>query len=375
MNYLSAVKSNLPLEALPLGPIQPSPSSTEPPLPAVREEKFDLKRIKTVLDVHQDDIHAIVKLSDQTFITGSKDGSLKKWGLDGKLIKTVFDSGGIDYKKWVTSIASLNDQSWISGSRDRSVMLWNNKGDSVKKLYIKHAPFPKVLPKCKDRNIHRVNCLSSFEKQSGEKLFFAGWATQFTLHDHTSKRLKYAHTSDNDWVYVIQPLSESSLLVVTGCRLDLWKFVPESENWELNAALIEEGKRQKTRPYISAITPLKDQPSHYGVAVFDGSVRVYDLEAQKTTFHGKEHKNRVWAIENLSTHCFASCADDGYIKLWDRRQGPKSTFTVKDNPKVSARVSILLNLENNQLLSGSCPDKVKQSATKAQFSFWDIRHL
>jgi WD40 repeat protein len=111
------------------------------------------------------------------------------------------------------------------------------------------------------------------------------------------------------------------------------------------------------------------------VAVFDGSVRVVDLEKRKTTFHGTEHKNRVWTIENTNPACFASCADDGYIKLWDIRIPPKSTFTIRDNEKEKARVSVLLQLDNNQLVSGSCPDDVRNTHNKAQFSFWDIRRL
>lgn len=380
INNNSIVQS---LEALTLRPDDESDFSSP------YQEQLDLRRIKVIKNVHRDDIHCIIKLCDQTFVTGSKDGSLKKWGFDGKLIKIISNievnqtnplsnsnSNTIDYTKWVTAIAAVNDQYWMSGTRDGHVHLWNNSGTFLKDLKAEHAPFPgQNNPLCKNRNVHRVNCLSSYEKYVNKPFVFAGWATQFTLHSYEQcRRLKYTYTSSNDWVYAVQPINQRSLLVVTGCRLDLWGL-SANYNWELKSYLIREDRTLNLRPYISAITPLMDTDSMYGLAVFDGSVRIYDLEAQKTIFHGQEHQKRVWTVENITSHCFASCADDGYIKLWDTRQPSNSICTLLDNEELSARVSVLLSLNNNQFLSGSCPDDVKKSATKAQFSFWDIRHL
>ncbi len=79
--------------------------------------------------------------------------------------------------------------------------------------------------------------------------------------------------------------------------------------------------------------------------------------------------------ENIRPSCFASCGDDGYIKIWDPRLGTRSIYTNLDNANEKARVSVLKLTKENELLSGSCPDNVKKAQDKAQFSFWELRKL
>lgn len=343
-------------------------ASREPPSPI-------FGRINVVQNVHQDDIHCIIILANGTFISGSKDGSLKKWSNDGVLIRYMIEPDKIDYTKWITALTKVNESLWISGTRDGEIDLWTTEGDHKKTLQAFHAPFPKNSVLCKNRNKDRVNCLTSFEDHTHQPFFLAGWATQFTLHNHEKDlNLRYTVTSNNDWVYAIEPVNASNLLVVTGCRLDHYTK-DQKHNWYQQRALIKEDRTIQPRPFISAITPIKEINGKYGLAFFDGSARIYDINAERFSFIGKEHLNRVWTIENITAHVFASCADDGFIKLWDTRQAPKSIFSVKDNETTPSRVSVIKNLGNNQLLSGSCPDDVRKSATKAQFSFWDLRSL
>lgn len=339
------------------------------------QERLDLRKTKIVTNVHQDDIHGLVKLPNGTFISGSKDGSLKIWKVDGKLSKVVYDPQKIDYKQWITAVAVVNDIYWMSGTRDGYVQLWNIEGKRIRDIniepYIENYTY-----KCKDRNSNRINCLTSFENISGKNFIFAGWPTQFTLHNYkTDKRWNYTYTSQNDWVYAVEPIHKTALLVITGCRLDLWEQNLNNFGWHKSSTLIEEDRKVQPRPYISSISPLKNNKGMYGLAVFDGSIRVVELETKKTVFEGYEHKNRVWTVENTQPSCFASCADDGLIKLWDIRQAPKSIVTVTDNEKDKSRVSVLLQIADNQLLSGSCPDNVRKTKDKAQFSFWDLRKI
>lgn len=347
----------------------------EQPKPKV-QEKLGLGRIKVLENVHWDDIHCIIKLSDQSFISGSKDGSIKKWSLDGKLIKIVEALKKIDYTQWITALTPLNDKYWMSGRRNGQISLWDHSGQHLKDLKAFHAQFPDTfINTCKDRNIDRVNCLTSFDNQSKKPFFFAGWATQFTLNSYDrDKTLSHTYTNDNDWVYAVEPITEKALLVITGCQLDLFEL-NSSRQWKLGVSLIKENKNIKPRPFISAISPLEDFKELYSLSVFDGSVRVIDVQSNKIIYMGQEHKGRVWAVENIQKFCFASCADDGLIKLWDIRQPPQAIFTLMDNETEKARVSVIKRLADNVFLSGSCPDDIKMSVKKAQFSFWDTRRL
>ena len=341
---------------------------------------YQAKKVSTVTNVHRDDIHAAIKLSDRTFITGSKDGCLKKWDFNGKLIKTVYNNPKINYKSWITALVALGDSFWLSGTRDGYVHQWNTKGKLEKQLNV--VPYFDGMHQCKQRNIKRVNCLSAFPSSDspGNHIFFAGWHTHFTTHHlEYDKRIRYSVADQNDWVYAIQSISTTALLVITGPRLDHWERSSSSSyEWKEKTHLIQPPKddcHPKKTHFISAITPLRSSKQHFGLSVFDGSIRVYDIEAQKIIMKAREHEKRVWTIENITEYCFGSCGDDGLIKIWDIRTPSKSLLTLKDNEKQKARVSILLHIEDNLLLSGSCPVDIKNSANKAQFSFWDIRKV
>ncbi len=333
-----------------------------------------LNRILTVIKAHEDDIHGIIQLPDNTFVTGSKDGSLIKWNFEKRQRTPIMQPHEIDYRNWITALTVLDDETWISGNRRGRVTQRKNDGTFVADLGTR--PFQAEGPnhKCKTRNINRVNCLASFKDQASRPFFFAGWPTQFTLHDYqTKRRLNYTKTCENDWVYAVSPISKTSILVVTGCRLDLWVENTQNHRWNLHTRLIEEDRTKKPRPYISAVTPIEGFKNLFGLAVFDGSVKIMDVETGKLVFDRTEHDKRVWTIENTQKNCFASCGDDGTIKLWDIRQKTKSIRSVVDNHKEKARVSVLHRHGDQHLISGSCPDDVRSSANKAQICIWDFR--
>ncbi len=334
---------------------------------------FDMKRVHIIQQAHKDDIHGIISVGND-FITGSKDGSLKRWSFKGTTptCKVIDNPPYIDYRNWITALAPLSNGCWLSATRNGNVTYWNENG-GYQDLDVRHGPFP-TDPKCKQRNTNRINCLAHFEFDHYQApQFIAGWPTQFTVHS-LNQRLKYIHTCVNDWVYVVEPIDAFNLLVVTGCRLDLYARRTFRDPWFLSQRYIQEDKsvRVNVRPFISALTKIKHQTALYGLAVFDGSVQLYDIEKKAVIFRGDEHQNRVWTIENVRRDCFASCADDGFVKLWDLRQ-KSAVQTKRDIEGISARVSIIKMIDENHLLSGACPDDVYHTTTKAQLSIWDLR--
>jgi WD40 repeat protein len=356
------------MEVLSLGE---SSSSTSAVASKVRSAK-----IRVIPDVHQDDLHCLLKLPNHTFISGSKDGSLKQWDFQGRLVKTVYNPSQVDYRNWITALSGFGSEFWLSGTRNNNLDIWDYKGNHQGAL--EAEPYS-IAHKCKERNASRINCLTDFSPVGGDALFFVGRPTQFTTHRYTSNAaqgIDYTVTDPNDWVYAIHPLSLTSLLVVTGTRLDHYSH--KNSKWT-PSLLIEEArhfahhKEERQRSYISMITPLSFNPSLFGLSIFNGSIQVFDVEKKTVVMEAKEHENRVWTIENTLPHSFASCADDGQIKLWDMRTPARSVTTWKDNEQCSARVSVLLLVDPNTLISGSCPDNVHGSRHKAQFSFWDLR--
>ena len=85
--------------------------------------KFKLN--KKILASHKENIHKVSVSSDGKVIaSGSTDGNLRTWDLDGK-IKANF----IGHKKSITSLSfSPNNKMIASGSLDKTIKLWNLEG-------------------------------------------------------------------------------------------------------------------------------------------------------------------------------------------------------------------------------------------------------
>jgi WD40 repeat protein len=340
--------------------------------------KVERARLLLIPNVHKDDIHCLLKLPNRTFISGSKDGCLKQWDFKGKLKHRVYEASRIDYKNWITALSSLGPKHWLSGTRNNCLDVWDLEGQHVAEL---QAVPPPSAHKCKERNLQRILCLTDLSSVGEDLDFSIGWPTQFTTHrlsENRAQRIETVVTDANDWVYAIHPIDPTSRLVITGTRLDL--YTKKQEGWT-SSLLIEETKHfarlkeAKHRSFISSITPFAFNSHLFGLSIFNGSIQVFDLHKQAVVMEAREHENRVWTIENTAPHCFASCADDGRIKLWDMRAPAQSVITWLDNEKYKGRVSVLLSTDENILVSGSCPDDVHSLDQKAQLSFWDLRTL
>lgn len=266
----------------------------------------------------------------------------------------------MDYKKWITSLVHTPSGLW-SGSREGLLEQRDEQGRVLRKLSISG-----IDPTgCKERNTLRINCLSIAD----ETKIFVGAPTCFVEYDTTaSKVVSQCTTHLRDWVYCIHPLSDRTVLAATGTELQVWNREGWHEWTAGDTIQSERGVRQVQRPFISAVEAL-DEPRQLGIASFDGAVRVRDIVKNALSGTYQEHVGRVWSVVSIAPHCFASCADDATVKLWDLRER-NSCHTISGFP---GRVSCLLPRRDHRLITASCPDKPRQSDTKAEISFWDTR--
>jgi WD40 repeat protein len=114
------------------------------------------------------------------------------------------------------------------------------------------------------------------------------------------------------------------------------------------------------------------------LSCFGGITKVIDVQREGAVVHqGQEHKTglqnyeRVWQAQPVpgNPNEYASCADDGLVKLWDIRQ-PKSVRTIAGHP---GRVSSMGFFSPHHVVVGSCPDDPHASPTKAELCFYDLR--
>jgi WD40 repeat protein len=319
-------------------------------------------------NAHWGDIHVLMPLSDGTFITGSKDNSMSKWNAKGERIRVVSEVPltESDEKDWITAACPINKEYWVSGERNGSVTLWTTAGESIKSLKPK---MPKLEHVSHQNNKRRVNCLSS-NSNPQKPGFFIGFPTMFDEFNVIEGRTSSSTTvHSNDWVYCIHPLTSSSILTVTAGTLELWEK-PQKE-WKRTKKLLQETQKVRgQRPYISCLTPLQSSPQHFGLGIFGGSVKVYDLEQEAVIKDWKEHKEKIWTLENVSPQLFATGGEDRSIKFWDIRN-QKSVRTIPDH---IGEVTALMKLSDHLIVAGTCPTQtVRTNEGGAQLLFYEMR--
>ncbi|MCE5294004.1 MAG: hypothetical protein LLF94_05265, partial [Chlamydiales bacterium] len=288
----------------------------------------------------------------------------KVWDVSKKAQHTCTPSHGKrGYESWVTAVAVVEDDLFVSGTRDGYLDIWNFAGKEMGSLTYE----PRANTVSKARNQARIHCVArnTFGKPG---TFFAGASGCFQLWNREGV-LKSWTAHENDWVYCIEPLSEDRLITVIGSAIQVWEGVFQEDVKKY--PLLNEKRKGKQRAHISAITRLENAPNTMPCALFDGSVRVVDIESRQVTRTYQEHKGRVWSVVEVTPSVLATGADDKCIKLWDLRL-KKSVLTLSKNP---GRVSALLKLDDTQLISGSCPDDVHKSKEKATLTFWDIKKM
>lgn len=341
--------------------------------PSGRDSPSEL--IHIIHEAHFDDIHTLTKLSDGTFVSGSKDNCLYKWSAQGQKIRDVDEVEPVyrDKRNWITAATVLNDEYWLTGDRSGKVLVWKTNGDYVREIKLR-------LPRkgahiSHEFNIQRINCLAG-GSNPGSPNFFVGLPTLFDEYNFIEgKTVESIQTHKNDWVYCIHPLDASRLLTVTGGAIELWTHTDRGR-WTKKVEILKEGPRyyppgssRPQRQFISSLIPLQANEGYFGASYFDGSVRVIDIAAKKVVSQWKEHQRKVWHMQSLSERLFASSGEDRSIKLWDMRS-EKSVHTIADHV---GQVTSMLALNERTLIAGTCPEGAFERNKKAEIRFYDIR--
>lgn len=336
--------------------------------------------VKKSLNVHRDDVHALLKAQNH-FYSGSKDGTVQCWDFEGKKVKDITGFKSIDYRRWVTAMASCGKESFVVGYRDGLVELYNQNGDLTNSIQPQgnsqgQHGFSKANGYvCKDRNQDRVTCLTDYTDYFGKRSFFIGLPSSFKLVDHeTGNTIVSQKIHANDWVYCVNPIAVDRLSIVIGSTLDIWNRNKDDTSWDYATTLVKEvvqgssSSKELQRPHISSVQPLENA-TILALTDFKGDVKVVDIETGKLFRRFSEHQGRAWHVIELQPFLLASGADDRLVKIWDSRSR-KSVLTLGNHP---GRVSQLLSINNTTFIAASCPDNVRESVNKAEFTIRDLR--
>lgn len=327
-----------------------------------------------LINAHDGDIHLLMRLSDGNFITGSKDNCVYKWNLNGDLVRKVDDvEPNYQFESdWITAAKPINQEYWVTGRRNGAINLWKTNGDHVKKIKLNFPRQPSFSTQ--ELNQKRIMCISKGLNPENPTLF-VGLPTEFEEYNLVEgKSIASTVVDKTDWPYCIHPLSEDSLLVVIGGRIEAWK--KKVSKWNFSSIVLPEGKKntqsegKPVRPFITSLKQLNQ--TTYALTDFVGGVKIFDLGSQKVVEEWREHQKIVWTAEPLSNETFATGGEDGYVKIWDLRL--KNSIRTIGEPTDLRQVNALLNPEGNLLIAGTSIAKVMNEIdTSAQLRFYDLK--
>lgn len=330
----------------------------------------NLSKITVIENAHDGIIQTILKLTDKIFVTGSCN-RLKRWNHSGNLVESSTIPVGSNSQLTVTALSRLGETNWLSGTSDGYIYKWDQTGKNDCEVIFS-------LPQTR-RNQQSLKCLFDLTLLSSTKkhTFIAGWSCGFSIHKEKLFEKSAAGKTDGK-IQALCLLDKKHFLIATDSQLINYTTVRDDFSlWKSKILKIKEiyKKGCDQNPFISSITLLNPQDKCFGLSTSDGMVAVYDINAEKLIMQGEGHKGMVWKIENLSSSCFASCGEDGYINLWDIRQRNEAFFTIEDNEEIPSQTTVLLNMDENTLVSGSSPYEVEGGNGYSQLSLWDFRKL
>ncbi len=397
-------------------------------------EFFEITRPKW--KVHYDDVHACTWISGNQFVSGSKDNTLKLWQASSDPNPHITFQHQLrregNYNSWITALVNHSPRGQVVyGTRDgllgfSTVKSDCHQNDSVLNINDFRSGADGRQSICKARNQHRVTTLCSMSEFVPNDNPLANFVlvgrpkgimcvhapavepsrdnSLLTNEEVSLEAPQLTWSKDthaNDWVYCILPLrftpgdrdiDHAVTAVVMGSKIELLGIQcsesshasPVSsigEMWSEDRHTVSKGAN---RAHIAHLERLNQTNPHWlSAACFDGTARVFDIERQSlvSEFGDSNRKLRYWQTMELAPGLVVSCADDGFMKLWDLRTagGKRHCKAVGVSPLHSGRVSCMLKYNcdhgNSYIITASCPDKPHESNSKAQFRMFDIRKL
>ena len=376
-------------------------------------------------------------MSSRNFITGSKDNTVRVWNLNHASHKIEFRAQirekRLSYDSWITALTPIcTNHHFLYGTRDGMLGLIDEEQD----VGTFSLPKPKVKAKCKTKNQDRVTTLYSLQEYDRDLDSFV-WigkpksiicaqieiGNNFDQIDTKSEHKAYNPNSfnilyeenvhSNDWVYCIYPIINSPsnesiyTCVVTGSSLHVYSLPSpssilhrqtEGNNdgfkqvhsrsssnkmdskvklvrtiWQEDRSTVATGNNRALIAHLEGLK--KTNPLWISAACFDSSIRIFDVERNTLVQTFQLGKNlRYWQCQEYEANILLSCADDGYLRMWDTRIHGNSA-NVCSSPKHIGRVSsFLINADYHSVISASCHSNINhQKFQGACFRVFDIR--
>jgi WD40 repeat protein len=267
-------------------------------------------------------IWSLLKIDDNTILSGGRDKEIKAWTVSGEQKQSLQG-----HQNSILCIEKMNDDIFISGSRDRQVIVWKDY---------------KILNKIKAHSaiVLSLCCLdnNTFASSSGDntiKISNLDGTVLRTFKEHTNWVWQVIKLDDNIiasssedgsikiWNSEIEnsiiTFNESDPIISLAYNNQTRQLISGSLNGEISIRTLTDNYQQLEihtfKAHIGIIRTIKFiDDKHIATGGEDNKVRIWCLDGQLIS--ELEHQNFVQSIELLDNNTIISASYDGTIKTW-----------------------------------------------------------
>lgn len=267
-------------------------------------------------------IWSLLKIDDDTILSGGRDKEIKAWTISGELKQSLQG-----HQNSILCIEKMNDDIFISGSRDRQVIVWKD----YKVLTKIKAHSAIVLSLCRLDN----NTFASGSGDNTIKISNLDGTVLITFKEHTNwvwQVIKLddniiASSSEDSSIKIwnseieksINTFQESDPIISLAYNKQTRQLISGSLNGEISMRTLTDNYQQLEihtfKAHIGIIRTIKFiDDKHIATGGEDNKVRIWSLDGQLIS--ELEHQNFVQSIELLDNNTIISASYDGTIKTW-----------------------------------------------------------